>query len=40
MVIMGTYSHGLLAKVLLGSVAKGVVEQCPVPVLTVRLSNN
>jgi nucleotide-binding universal stress UspA family protein len=39
MVIMGTYSQGLIAKVLLGSVAKGVVEQCPVPVLTVRLSN-
>ncbi len=40
MVVMGTYSQGLLAKVLLGSVAKGVVEQCKVPVLTVRLSNN
>ena len=38
MVVMGTYSQGLLAKVLLGSVAKGVVEQCKVPVLTVRLS--
>lgn len=40
MVVMGTHSQGLLAKVLLGSVAKGVVEQCTVPVLTVRLSRN
>ena len=38
MVIMGTHSQGLLAKILLGSVAKGVVEQCTVPVLTVRLA--
>ena len=40
MVVMGTYSQGLLAKVLLGSVARGVVEQCTVPVLTVRLSKD
>ncbi|MEA3466851.1 MAG: universal stress protein [Thermodesulfobacteriota bacterium] len=38
--IMGTHSKGLLSKVLLGSVAKGVVEQCSVPVLTVRLSSD
>ena len=38
--IMGTHNKGLLSKVLLGSVAKGVVEQCKVPVLTVRLSSN
>ena len=37
MVIMGSYGQSLSGKLLLGSVAKGVVEQCKIPVLTVRL---
>lgn len=37
LVIMGTHGHGLLEDLLLGSVARGVVKKCPVPVLTVRL---
>lgn len=37
MVIMGTHGHGLIGDLLLGSVARGVVHKCPVPVLTIRL---
>jgi nucleotide-binding universal stress UspA family protein len=37
MVIMGTHGHSLLDDILLGSVARGVVHKCPVPVLTIRL---
>jgi len=36
-VVMGTHGHGLLDNLLLGSVARGVVQKCPVPVLTIRL---
>ncbi|WP_457575121.1 universal stress protein [Desulfolithobacter sp.] len=36
-VVMGTHGHGLLDKILVGSVARGVVEKSPIPVLTVRL---
>ncbi len=38
MVIMGTHGHSLLDDLLLGSVARGVVHKCPVPVLTIRLA--
>ncbi len=37
MVVMGTHGHSLLDDFLLGSVARGVVHKCPVPVLTIRL---
>ena len=38
LVVMGTHGHSLLDGILLGSVARGVVQKCPVPVLTIRLS--
>ncbi len=38
MVVMGTHGHSLLDDILLGSVARGVVHKCPVPVLTIPLS--
>lgn len=37
LVVMGTHGHGIFEDLLLGSVARGVVKKCPVPVLTVRL---
>jgi ACR3 family arsenite transporter len=37
LVVMGTHGHGILEDLLLGSVARGVVKKCSVPVLTVRL---
>lgn len=37
MVVMGTHGHGLIDDLLLGSVARGVVHKCTVPVLTIRL---
>lgn len=37
MVVMGTHGHSLLDNLLLGSVARGVVHKCPIPVLTIRL---
>jgi ACR3 family arsenite transporter len=37
LVVMGTHGHGILEDLLRGSVARGVVKKCPVPVLTVRL---
>jgi len=40
MVVMGTHGHGLIDELLLGSVARGVVHKCKVPVLTVRLPEN
>jgi len=39
LVIMGSHGHGFIDKILLGSVAQGVVQKCPVPVLTVRLTD-
>lgn len=37
MVVMGTHGHSLIDDLLLGSVARGVVHKCPIPVLTIRL---
>ncbi len=37
LVVLGTHGHSMLDDLLLGSVARGVVKKCPVPVLTVRL---
>ncbi len=37
LVVMGKHGHGLLDGLLLGSVARGVVQRCTIPVLTVRL---
>lgn len=34
-IVMGTHSHGLLARVALGSVARGVVQHAPCSVLVV-----
>ena len=39
-VIMGTHGQGLISKLLTGSVAKRVVEECKIPVLTIRLSGD
>ncbi len=36
-VVMGTHGQGKISKLLLGSVARGVVDECKVPVLTIRL---
>jgi nucleotide-binding universal stress UspA family protein len=33
--VIGTHSRNLLSRVLLGSVAEGVVRKCPIPVLVV-----
>lgn len=37
MVVMGTHGHSLIGELLLGSVARGVVHRCKVPVLTIKL---
>ncbi len=37
LVVMGKHGHGLIDGLLLGSVARGVVQKCTKPVLTVRL---
>ncbi|MCK5516099.1 MAG: universal stress protein [Desulfobulbaceae bacterium] len=37
MVVMGTHGQGKISKLLLGSVARGVVDESKVPVLTIRL---
>ncbi len=39
MLVMGTHGHSLIDDLLLGSVARGVVHKCPIPVLTIRLSS-
>ncbi len=36
-VVLGTHGHGLIGDLMLGSVARGVVHKCSIPVLTVRL---
>ncbi|HIP39708.1 MAG TPA: universal stress protein [Desulfocapsa sulfexigens] len=39
LVVLGTHGHSMLDDLLLGSVARGVVKKCPMPVLTVRLND-
>lgn len=36
LIVMGTHGHGVLGRMLMGSVAQRVVAQCDVPVLLVR----
>jgi nucleotide-binding universal stress UspA family protein len=36
MIVMGTHGHGLMGRLLMGSVAQRVVAQCDVPVLLVQ----
>lgn len=36
LIIMGTHGHGVLGRMLMGSVAQRVVSQCDVPVLLVK----
>jgi nucleotide-binding universal stress UspA family protein len=36
MIVMGTHGHGVIGRVLMGSVAQRVVSHCDVPVLLVR----
>ncbi|HEB51420.1 MAG TPA: universal stress protein, partial [Desulfobulbus sp.] len=38
LVVMGRRGRGIIDDVLLGSVARGVVQKCPKPVLTIRYS--
>ncbi len=40
LVVMGSHGHGLLDNLLLGSVARGVVQKCTIPVLTIRLATD
>ena len=37
LIVMGTHGHGTIADVLIGSTAKWVVRQSPIPVLVIRL---
>ena len=36
MIVMGTHGHGLLGRIVMGSVAQRVVADCVVPVLLVK----
>lgn len=36
MIVMGTHGHGMLGRVLMGSVAQNVVSECDIPVLLVK----
>jgi len=36
-VVMGSHGHGLIEGFLLGSVARGVVNKCAIPVLTIKV---
>ena len=37
LIVMGTHGHSAIADVLIGSTAKWVVRQSPIPVLVIRL---
>ncbi len=37
LVVMGKHGHGMIDSILLGSVARGVVQKCAAPVLTIKL---
>ena len=37
LIVMGTHGHSVIADVLIGSIAKWVVRQSPIPVLIIRL---
>ena len=37
LIVMGTHGRGVIADVLIGSIAKRVIKQCPIPVLVIRL---
>jgi len=37
LIVVGTYGHGTLADVLIGSTAKWVIKNSPIPVLVIRL---
>ena len=37
MVVMGSHGHGVIEGFLLGSVARGVVNKCTLPVLTIKI---
>ena len=37
LIVMGTHGHGVMADVLIGSTAKWVVRQSPIPVLVIRV---
>jgi nucleotide-binding universal stress UspA family protein len=36
LIVMGTHGHGILARVVLGSVAERVISRAPCPVMTIR----
>jgi nucleotide-binding universal stress UspA family protein len=36
LIVMGTHGHGVLGRILLGSVAQRVVSNCDVPILLVK----
>jgi nucleotide-binding universal stress UspA family protein len=36
LIVMGTHGHGVLAKILLGSVAERVISRAPCPVMTLK----